>query len=140
MRAPVGPTGLGTGRWGNCQAPLGSNTRNGFRTFPASIVAWESRSTTSPNLMTKMMGMAMYRSDCNAWVRYGARGTGIPPAARGEGGSPLPSPYGYIYPHHEPFRTVPSYMGYLIWVTQHAASLRTTVTPPERVLWDNGGR
>lgn len=79
----------------------------------------------------------MYRSDVDAWVRYALRGTGIPPAARGEGGSP-PSPYGYIYPHHEPFRTVPSYMGYLIWVTHHAASLRTSVTPPERVLWDNG--
>jgi hypothetical protein len=79
----------------------------------------------------------MYRSDVAAWVRYALRGTGIPPAARGEGGSP-PSPYGYIYPHHEPFRTVPSYMGYLIWVTHHAASLRTSVTPPERVLWDNG--
>lgn len=87
--------------------------------------------------MTKMMGAAMYRSDVDAWVRYGAQGTGIPPAARGEGESPLPSPYGYIYPHHKPFRTVPSYMGYLIWVTQRTASLRITATPPERTLWCN---
>ncbi len=135
MRAHVGPMGLGTGHWGNCRAPSSSNTRNGFRTFPASIVAWGSRSTTSPNWMTRMMGMAMYRSDSNAWVRYGVRGTGIPPAVRGEGGSPLPSPYGYIHPLHEPFRTVPSYIGYLIRVTLRAASLRTTVTPPERVPW-----